>query len=119
MKIAIPVKGSEGKEVLDSRFGRCERFLFVDTETGERFSRENEAKNMGGAGIMAAQAVISQNVNVLITPDLGPNAFKVISSAGIEVFRAEGGKADDLLSDLTDGKLERSISATVEGHHGE
>ncbi len=119
MKIAIAVKGPMGEEVLDERFGRCERFLFVDTITGERTSKENEAKDMGGAGIMAAQSVVSQGVEVLIAPDLGPNAFKVISSAGIDVFRSQGGDVDRLLKDLDEGKLERSRTPTVTGHHGE
>jgi predicted Fe-Mo cluster-binding NifX family protein len=119
LKVALPVKGIEGEETLDSRFGRCDRFLFLDTETGERYSKENEAKTMGGAGIMAAQSVISQNVDALITPDLGPNAFRVISSAGIDVYRSEVGDVNQLIMDLENGKLEKSRSPTVEGHHGD
>jgi predicted Fe-Mo cluster-binding NifX family protein len=119
MKIALAVKASEGEEVLDDRFGRCERFRFVDTETGESFSRVNEARNMGGAGIMAAQSVISQGVDALIAPDLGPNAFKVIASAGIDVYRASGGTVSDLIEDLKAGRLARSRAPTVSGHHGE
>lgn len=117
MRIAIPVKGPKGEEMLDNRFGRCERFLFVNTENDSRTTRENEARNMGGAGIMAAQTVVSEQVDVLITPDLGPNAFKVISSAGVDVYKASRGTVEQLLKELEEGKLERARSATVAGHH--
>lgn len=117
MRVAIPVKGNKDEEMLDDRFGRCERFLYIDTRSGKRYSKANEAKGMGGAGIMAAQSVVSEDVNILITPDLGPNAFKVISAARIDVYQARGGLVNDLLKDLEDGKLVKSSKPTVEGHH--
>lgn len=119
MKLAIAVRGPEGSEVLDDRFGRCERFLIIDTETDKRYSRKNEARDMGGAGIMAAQSLISEGVEALIAPDLGPNAFRVVSSAGIDVHTASGGNIDDLLKSFKEGRLKKSSTPTVKGHHGD
>lgn len=117
MKIAIAARGPEGDEKLDSRFGRCEKFVFVDTDTGERTASINGGREMGGAGISAAQVVVDAGSDALIAPEVGPKAFRVLSGAGVEIYRSRGGSLEEILEELKKGNLEMTASATVAAHH--
>jgi len=43
----------------------------------------------GGAGIKASGQIIDTNADVVITGNLGPNAFELIEKAGIKVFSCD------------------------------
>ena len=90
MKILISATGSTKESILDKRFGRCEIFQIYDTvkETYE-FATNSGVSASGGAGIKAAGQIIDANVDVVITGNLGPNAFELIEKAGIKAFRCE------------------------------
>ena len=75
MKIAIPVD----EKTLESRvcvsFGRTPYFLIYDVETKESIFIDNSAAaSTGGAGIKAAQIIVDNKADVLLTPRLGENA---------------------------------------------
>ena len=90
MKIAVSATGKHKDSALDKRFGRCEYFQIYDLETKELKVVENEgAKSSGGAGIAAASQVIEEGVNIIITGDLGPNAYELVEKAGIKAYRCE------------------------------
>ena len=78
MIIAIPVNENNAEPSICVSFGRAPWFLFHNTETGETQTLGNPAANAeGGAGIKAAQFVVDQNANVLITVRGGENAAEV------------------------------------------
>lgn len=90
MKIAVSATGLSKESQLDRRFGRCEYFLIYDTETQEYTPiRNNGVSSGGGAGIAAASQVIDENVSVIITGNLGPNAYELIEKAGIKAYSCE------------------------------
>jgi predicted Fe-Mo cluster-binding NifX family protein len=90
MKIAVSAAGQNKESILDRRFGRCDYFLICDTESGEFKSiRNNGVSSGGGAGIAAASQVIEENVSVIITGNLGPNAFELVEKAGIKAYSCE------------------------------
>lgn len=90
MKIVVSATAQSKDSQLDRRFGRCEYFLIYDTETKEyKAVRNNGASSGGGAGIAAASQVIDENVSVIITGNLGPNAFELIEKAGIKAYSCE------------------------------
>lgn len=90
MKIAVSATGQGKENQLDRRFGRCEYFLIYNTETEEyKAVRNNGESSGGGAGIAAASQVIDENVSVLITGNLGPNAFELLEKAGIKAYSCE------------------------------
>jgi len=63
MKIAVCAKGKNIKAEVDDRFGRCENFVIIDTESNEIEVIENEAKNdAGGAGGKAVRILALRKV---------------------------------------------------------
>ncbi len=87
MKIIISSKSKEKEDLMDSRFGRCPYFYIYNSETKKGKMIENEAANTGGgAGIKAANFIIEEKPDILITGNLGPNAENVLRESNIEVI---------------------------------
>lgn len=120
MKIAITSKGKNIDSDVDSRFGRCQTFLIVDTETMQTETIENSSVHSAhGAGIGAAQKVASLNVGVVITGHVGPNAYSALDRTDVIIYTGAKGTVKEALTQYTDGKLKEAISPTVSGHHGQ
>ena len=119
MKIAISSAGKSLESEIDPRFGRCRYFLVVDTETEafEVLPNEN-AEMMGGAGIKAAQLVADLELSAVLTGNIGPNAFEVLNTAGIQIMTGVTGIVADAIEAYKQGQLERAEAHTVESHSG-
>lgn len=118
MKIAVSATGQNKESLLDRRFGRCEYFLIYDTEVGEfKEIGNNGVSSGGGAGIAAASQVIEENVSVIITGNLGPNAFELIEKAGIKVYSCEVLPVFRAIEMLQGNKLSE-INFAGNAHHG-
>ena len=95
MKVAVSSMGDKLDAMVDPRFGRCAYFMVVNVENNE--IKDFEAiKNpgvtaMGGAGIQAAQIIANKEVEALISGNIGPNAFNVLSGTGIKIVTGVGG----------------------------
>ena len=75
MKISIPVDEKSLESNVCVSFGRAPYFLIYDTETKESiFLNNGAAASTGGAGIKAAQTIVDNKVNTLLTPRCGENA---------------------------------------------
>lgn len=119
MKICVTSTGKDLNARVDQRFGRCQYFLIVDTETMEVKAVLNEsALSSGGAGIQAAQIVTKQDVSFVITGNIGPNAFQILQVAGIKVFTGAGGTIKEAIESYKNGSLNETSSANVESHSG-
>jgi len=119
MKICISSTGKNLDAVVDQRFGRCQYFLIVDTETMNVKTISNEGiLSSGGAGIQAAQIVTKEDVNSVITGNIGPNAFSILQAAGIKVYTGAEGKIKEAIENYKKGKLKETGSANVESHSG-
>ncbi len=102
MKIAIPL--DENKVDVCVSFGRAPYFLFHENGSDEILPNP-AAEAEGGAGIKAAQFVMDQGTNVLITVRCGQNAADVFHAADIKLYKSESVSAQDNISAFTDGKL--------------
>jgi predicted Fe-Mo cluster-binding NifX family protein len=119
MKICVTAVSDTLNTRVDPRFGRCQYFLLVDSETMESEAIPNESLYAGhGAGIQAAQTVANSGAKVVITGNVGPNAFRVLSAAGIKIVTGASGSVRDAVEDYKKGKLEEISSPTVGGHLG-
>ena len=118
MKIAISATGKTTDDLLDMRFGRCEYFQIHDTENEEIKILENKGKTAsGGAGIAAANQLIDENVDVIITGNLGPNAFEIIEKAEIKAYKCDTISIKSALEKYNNNELEE-IKIAGAAHHG-
>ena len=120
MKIAVSAKSSGLNARIDDRFGRCEYFVIVDSETMDVKTIENEAKLEGsGAGGKAVRALSQNGVDVVIAPELGPKAVTAIKAFEIKAFKKDKFETvGDAVEAYKAGKLEEFELATVEEHAG-
>lgn len=118
MKVAISSNGPGKDSSVDQRFGRCPYFIIVDTEKMEYESIENEHTNKShGVGPQVVQTLSNMDVDAVITGNVGPNAYRTLDSASIEVYEGSG-KVSETVEELKEGKLSKLEGKTVQGHFG-
>ncbi|NLM06013.1 MAG: dinitrogenase iron-molybdenum cofactor biosynthesis protein [Tissierellia bacterium] len=118
MKIAIPVDKKDLNEKLAEHFGRATYFLIYDTETKDsKFIENSAATSSGGAGIKAAQTVVDEGVEALITPRCGKNAAEVIKEADIKMYQSKDKTIQENIDDLIGGGLSL-LEEIHSGFHG-
>lgn len=119
MRIAISATGPALDDQVDPRFGRCRYFIIADTETGDFEALENtSAEAAGGAGISAAQMIVSKGVEVILTGNCGPNAHQVLAAAGIKVATGVSGIIKDTIAEYKLGTYSPVQQANVPDHFG-
>ena len=119
MKVAVSAAGETLDGQVDQRFGRCAYFLIVDSETMDFEVVTNAAAGaMGGAGIQAAQSMAGKGVKVVITGNVGPNAFQTLTAAGIEAVVGASGTVREVIEKFNRGDLTSTTAPTVRGHFG-
>jgi predicted Fe-Mo cluster-binding NifX family protein len=119
MKIAISSSGTDQSAQVDPRFGRCQYFIIVDTESGKTEAIPNAAQSAGGgAGIQAAQTIADQGVETVLTGNVGPNAHRALQAAKISVATGVSGTVSDAVRAFKEGKYEATDSPTVQSHFG-
>ena len=119
MKVAISSTGPTLEADVDPRFGRCQYFIVADTETMEFEALDNaSAMSSGGAGISAAQMVAGKGVGAVLTGNCGPNAYQVLSPAGIKVIIGVSGKVKDVIEGYRAGRFKETSQPNVPDHFG-
>jgi len=119
MKMVITAKNNIWESEVDPRFGRCNYFLIIDSNTMNFESISNEsAIASGGAGIQAAQTISKTGAEIVITGNIGPNAYQTLSAAGIKVFIGANGKIEEAIEMYKKGELKEAESPNVNSHSG-
>jgi predicted Fe-Mo cluster-binding NifX family protein len=119
MKIAITATVPNLDADIDPRFGRCQYFIIADSDTMEFETLENSgAAAGGGAGIATAQTLTDKSIEAVLTGNCGPNAYQVLSGAGIKVVTGVSGKVREAIKSYKSGKLKASSQPNVAGHFG-
>ncbi len=121
MKIAVATTNGGLDGQVSPFFGRCPAFTMVEAEEKEVKSTEliqNEsASATGGAGIQTSQFIAEKKAEVVIAGNFGPNAARILASAGIKMVQAQGSVKEAVINYLN-GTLEPASGSTVEGHFG-
>ncbi|MGB9680147.1 MAG: NifB/NifX family molybdenum-iron cluster-binding protein, partial [Thermoanaerobacteraceae bacterium] len=95
---------------VDSRFGRAPFFVILDTQTlGYKFIENVAAQQSSGAGTKAAEMLINEGIEALISSNLGPNAMSVIKAAKIPVYKSVDGDIKTNLELFQNNKLEKEF----------
>ena len=119
MKICVTAVSDSLKAQIEPRFGRCPYFVIVEPETMEFEVIPNIASgSMHGAGIQSTQTIARKGVNVLITGNVGPNAFQALKAAGIKIVTGASGTVRDVIEKYKSGELTETGAPTVRGHFG-
>ena len=118
MKIALTTTGEALGAPLESRFGRTPRFLIYDMEQDSIEVIDNSVNGQAaqGAGIQAAQHVVDRNVEVVLTGHCGPNAFKTLAAAGVQVVVGVSGTVKEAVEQYKSGAIKPTTSPDVDGH---
>ncbi|MCK4367290.1 MAG: NifB/NifX family molybdenum-iron cluster-binding protein [Thermoplasmata archaeon] len=120
MKVAISSTGTEWDSPLDPRFGRCEYFFVVNTDTKETETMRNPGMSApGGSGISASQFLTDKSVETVITGNVGPNAHRALTAAGIKIVVGASGSVREALKNFEKGLLGQPAGPTVPGHFGQ
>ncbi len=119
-RIAISTAGDNLEAAVDPRFGRAERFLIVDVETGEFEVLDNSASGAlaHGAGIQTAQVVANAGVEAVVSGFVGPKAFDALAAAGIKICQGAAGTVRQAVQDYAAGKLKPSSDPQGSPHGG-
>ena len=119
MRIVVSSQGDNLEAPTSPVFGRCVSFVFVDPETMACEAMSNPAISQGGgAGIQAAQFVLNQGAEVVLTGNLGPNAFDVFQAADIPSYLINAGTVRQAVEAYKAGKLQPMGGANVAAHAG-
>jgi len=119
MKVCISSTNNDLEASVDPRFGRCQYFLFVDSETMNFEAVGNPAFIAGGgAGIQAAQFVVNKGAKVVLTGDVGPNAFQALQAGGVKIVTGTQGLVKDVIERFNKGELGYAGAPSVESHAG-
>ncbi len=115
MKIAVSASGKDLDAPINQRFGRCDYFLIIDSDTMETqsFPNENGAQS-SGAGIQAASFVISKGAQAVITGNCGPKAMDVFASENIAVYTGQAGTVRQAVEAFKNGRLAASSPSKQE-----
>jgi predicted Fe-Mo cluster-binding NifX family protein len=118
MRVAITASGPDLSSPVDMRFGRARYLLVVDTSDRKVTPIDNHAgmDATQGAGIQAAQAVVDNNVSVLITGHCGPKAFRALRAAGVHVYLTPETTVDDAIDLFQKGEIKHISAADVDSH---
>jgi predicted Fe-Mo cluster-binding NifX family protein len=118
MKILITCQKNSPDSLVDPRFGRSPWFAVVDVESDEVTFFDNAATAAGrqGAGIAAAKSAINLGVEYLLTGNCGPNAFKVLQAAGINVIVGIKGNIKEVVTGFRNYQYTPVAKPNVEGH---
>jgi predicted Fe-Mo cluster-binding NifX family protein len=120
MKMCVTSTGATLDAPVDPRFGRCQYFVIVDSETMELEAIPNSSIGASsGAGIQAAQTVADKGVGVVITGNVGPNATQTLGAANIKIVTgARSGTVREAIEEYKSGKLQQTEVPTTPAYSG-
>lgn len=119
MKICITSQGDSLDSTVDPRFGRCQYFIIVDTESEDFESIKNpNLDSMGGAGIQSGQFIFDKKAKVVLTGNVGPNAYQTLNASGIQVVTGVSGKVSQAVEKYKRGEFKSTDGPSVDSHFG-
>jgi predicted Fe-Mo cluster-binding NifX family protein len=119
MKIVVSSTANNLEAQVDPRFGRCAYLIVVDSETMKFEAIANVASEAGGgAGIQTAQLIADKGAKTVITGNVGPNAFKALSAAVIEIITGAKGTVREVVEKFNKGQYTKTSVPTVGEHFG-
>ncbi len=108
MKIAVTSTGGSMDALVSEKFGRCQYFLIIDSETMKFETVSNLGEQMqSGAGPKAAELIINKGAQVLLTGHVGDKAENALKKGNIKIVTGLNGnmKVNEALNLYLNSKL--------------
>jgi len=119
MKICVTSQGNNLASQVDPRFGRCQYFIIMDTDTSELEAIRNPNIDMrGGVGIQSSQLISAKEVKTVLTGNVGPNAFQTLQAAGVDVITGASGIVKDVIEKYKKGEFKPTQGPSVNSKFG-
>jgi len=119
MKICVTAQGNDLDSQVDPRFGRCQYFIVVDTETMKFEAIDNpNIGATGGAGVQAGQLMASKQVKAVLSGNVGPNAFQSLQQAGIDIMSGVSGSIREAIEKYKKGEFKPIQSPSANSKSG-
>ena len=119
MKICVTAQADNLDAEVDPRFGRCQYFIIVDTDTGQVHAVPNPSvAAMGGAGVQSGQLISGEGAKVVLTGNVGPNAYQTLNAEGITVITGVSGTVKEAVEKFKKGELQSTDGPSVNSKFG-
>jgi len=119
MKVCVTSQGDTLDAQVDPRFGRCQYFIIVDTDTSEFEAIQNpNVSGMGGVGVQSGQFISEKQVKTVLTGNVGPNAFRTLQAAGIGIITGVSGSVKEAIEKYKSGGLNPAGDSSVDSKFG-
>lgn len=119
MIICVTSQGNSPDAEIDPRFGRCQYLALGNSKGDDIIFIENPFKDGGGAGIQVGQLMAEKKVNIVVTGNVGPNAFQTLQAGGIKVMSGVSGSVKSAFEKVKQGNIgPESQGPTVDSHFG-
>ena len=106
MKIALSISKSDDSSPFLEIFGRSSHYFINDTErNSEEIFPNPYFIELGGAGIQSARFLIDQNIDVLITKNIGINPLRFLRSVKIKVYQCNDCNVLEAIKLFSESKL--------------
>ena len=117
MKICLTATKNNLEAQIDSRFGRCNYFIFIDSEKNQIKSIKNDVSEVTeDAGVLAAQIIAKKLIKYVITGNVSSRAMQALKTSGIEVYIVRDISVNNALEKFRKGELSKADSPTVCGY---
>ena len=105
---------------IDDKFGRVNYFIFVTVDKKSEkieseYIKENPHKEKSvRAGFYATNFIVKENIDVLITKEMGGISFHALRDNLVDIYRADGKNVKEVIDKFIKNKLERLSEPTKE-----
>jgi len=119
MKICVTSQGEGLDAQVDPRFGRCPYFILVETDTMDFEAVQNpNVTGMGGVGVQSGQLMSEKQVKAVLTGNVGPNAFRTLQAAGIDIITGVSGSVKEAVDKYKSGEVKPADDPNVDSKFG-
>lgn len=110
MKVAVSSTGKNLEDKVADVFGRCPYFMIIEIKNKKIIKTQAlkniNAEQMGGAGVLAAQALAEKNVNAIISNNIGPRALEALNQFKIKIYQGNG-SIEKVIKELINSNLKK------------
>jgi cation diffusion facilitator family transporter len=105
-KICIPIK--EDSEISE-HFAKANKFFFIEMDSEKVLKKQLKnnpfKEKKARAGLSAAEWIAKQDIDTVITKEIGPISLHSLRDEVIEVYQTENKEVKDILNDFLKGNL--------------